>query len=196
MDEIEARFGLDLARAAIKKWLRTNKILELKKAPSSFEQKRGVFISLYIWPEKELRGCIGLPYPVLPLHKAIISSAIEAANDPRFEPVKIEELERIIFELSVLTEPRELFVKNTEDYPKYIRIGRDGLIVKKGAHTGLLLPQVATEYGFDENEFLIQTCLKAGLPPMAWTDSDTKIYTFQAEVWTEKRPEGDVIRLL
>ncbi len=195
MDEYQAGFALGLARKALSTWLETGKELELKSLPEFLKEKKGVFVTLWLWPELELRGCIGIPYPVFRLDKAIISSAIQAGQDPRFEPVKAEELKEIVFELSVLTQPKPVEA-DPEEYPKLIKIGRDGLIIQARGRSGLLLPQVAVEHGMDENEFLIQVCLKAGLPPLAWKEPGVKLYTFQAEVWRELEPEGPPERII
>lgn len=146
-------------------------------------EKMGVFVT--IKKNGELRGCIGLPYPEKKLINAIESAAIGAAfEDPRFKPVEKNELKEIKIEISLLTPPEEI-VSDPKDYPKKIKCGKDGLIVINGYNAGLLLPQVATEYGWDEKEFLSQTCWKAGLPPDAWLEKGTKVYKFQAIIFNE-----------
>jgi len=155
-------------------------------------EKRGVFVTLKKWPSGELRGCIGHPYPDEPLVDAIVDSAKSAAvADPRFPSVRKEEMDSIVVEVSVLTEPEEIRV-DAKNYKKMIKCGRDGLIVKRGFAAGLLLPQVADEFGWDEKEFLAQTCWKAGLPPDCWLDKETHIYRFQAQVFSEEKPRGEV----
>ena len=141
------------------------------------KEKRGVFITLY--KDGVLRGCIGYPYPTLPLGKALVNAAISAAyNDPRFPPLKKEELKDIKVEISILTEP-----KLVKDPLKEIKIGKDGIIIEKGIHTGLLLPQVAKEYEWDVKTVLEQTCWKAGLEKDCWKNS--KVYRFQAKIIKE-----------
>jgi len=143
-----------------------------------------------------LRGCIGLPYPIKRLDDAIVDSAISAATqDPRFPPVELKEMDEIIVEVTVLTQPEKIVVKNRRDLPKHIEIGRHGLIIKRGAFSGLLLPQVAVEHGFDEEEFLVQTCFKAGLPPDAWLVDDTEVYRFEGQIFKEKTPRGEIIEV-
>jgi uncharacterized protein (TIGR00296 family) len=141
-----------------------------------------------------LRGCIGYPLPIEPLAAATIHSAIEAATgDPRFEPVKLPEFtENISIEVSVLTTPAELTSKETTERPNEVQIGRDGLIVGRGARRGLLLPQVAPEWEWNAEEFLSQCCLKAGLAPDAWLDKNTKVEKFRAVVFEENKPNGEV----
>jgi hypothetical protein len=145
-------------------------------------------------PTRQLRGCIGYPLPTEPLVAAAISAAIEAATgDPRFEPVQLSEFKRdIAVEVSVLTIPEELEAREPIERPKEIEIGRDGLIVGQGPYRGLLLPQVAPEWEWNAEEFLSQCCLKAGLPPDAWLDKETKVEKFQAIVFEEDQPNGGV----
>lgn len=132
----------------------------------------------------ELRGCIGSIQPVAPLYQAVSQSAINAAfRDPRFEPIDGDELPSLHLEISVMG-PIER-VKSLDE----IVVGRDGLIVSRGHYAGLLLPQVATEYGWDRDTFLGHTCLKAGLPRDAWRSGATKIERFSAEVFGEQTTE-------
>ncbi len=155
------------------------------KAEGDFlNEKRGVFVTLKI--NNQLRGCIGFPEPVLPLGEAIIESARQAAfNDPRFPELDKSELKHVKIEMSVLTKPEEVKAKTPLERAKKIKVGEDGLIVRRGIFSGLLLPQVASEYKWNEEEFLNQTCIKAGLPFDAWKQPDTKVYKFQAEVFGE-----------
>ncbi|MFZ2410378.1 MAG: TIGR00296 family protein [Candidatus Methanoperedens sp.] len=188
----EGDMAVRLARRAIEECLRFGKKLNPDNLPKVFREKRGVFVTLSIKRQsKELRGCIGRPYPVLPLGEAIIVSAINAArDDPRFNPVKPEEMDNIVIEVTVLTVPKRINAKPGE-LPEKIVIGRDGLIVATGMHSGLLLPQVAVEHGFDSTEFLCQTCMKAGLMPDAWL-SDAEVYSFEGQIFEEIEPGGEV----
>jgi AmmeMemoRadiSam system protein A len=128
----------------------------------------------------QLRGCIGSIEPVAPLAQAVSSSAVSAAfRDPRFYPVTKEELPQLHIEVSVMSPI--VPVRDVEE----IEVGRDGLIVSRGGRAGLLLPQVATEYGWDRETFLRQTCVKAGLPPDCWRSPDCRIEKFSAEVFGE-----------
>ncbi len=187
-------FVVETARTALELWVRERKKLVLKMIPERLKVKSGLFVSLYSWPEKDLRGCIGYPWPVLPVWQALIEATIAAAMDPRFEPIRQEELDRLVIEVSILTEPKLIRAKPA-DYAKKIKIGRDGLIVKSDFHSGLLLPKVATEHGLDAEDFLIETCLKAGLPPTAWKASSVHVFKFQTESWAEKQPYGPVQKL-
>ena len=190
MDEIDnetKELLLKLARSSIEdefinKHSETN-ILK-KKCSEFFPKKQGVFTTLKI--NNQLRGCIGYPEPVLPLCTAIINSAKSASfEDPRFPPLTKEELNKINIEISVLTIPKRLD-NSRQELASRIKIGRDGLIIRKGYYSGLLLPQVATEYNFNKIEFLEQTCLKAGLNKDCWKEKETNIYSFSAIIFSEK----------
>ena len=161
----------------------------LRKEPNTsavgcFSQKQGVFVTLY--KKNQLRGCIGFPEPVFPLFEAIIKAARSAAfEDPRFPPLQKEELKDARIEISVLTVPKLIEVKTPEDYLKEIKIGKDGLIIRSSLGSGLLLPQVATEYNWDAKEFLGHLCEKAWLKQDAWKDTNNRIYRFQAQIFRE-----------
>lgn len=166
---------LKLARESIESKF-TNKEIDI---PEGFHEKRGVFVTLTI--DKKLRGCIGFIKPVHTIKESIISATKAAAfHDPRFPPLTEDELRKIKIEISLLTKPEII-----ENDPKNIDIGKDGLIIAYGLNKGLLLPQVATENNMNQEEFLCQACLKAGLSPNAWKDKDCKVYKFQAEIFKE-----------
>ncbi len=185
LTEGEGKEGLKLARAAIEKYLSENtKIKAGADLPVIFEEERGVFVTLNKYGD--LRGCIGYPYPIFKVKNAVIDTAISAAvGDPRFPPVTRGEFEEVTIELTILTTPQVLKVKPKE-LPKYVEIGRHGLIVNKGLYQGLLLPQVATEYNWSAEEFLCQTCWKAGLPQDAWLEEDTEVSTFEGQIFKEE----------
>ncbi|MEM2137150.1 MAG: TIGR00296 family protein [Candidatus Methanomethylicia archaeon] len=191
-----------LARRAVEEYLvRGVQIKPQEDMPEKFKVKRGVFVTINKlkfeggFRSKSLRGCIGYPYPTYPLVEALIDAAISAASaDPRFKPLKPSELREVVFEVSVLTEPELIRVESPTLYPRMVRVGLDGLIVKKGWFSGLLLPQVAVEWNWDSEEFLSNCCIKAGLPPDSWLDSDTQIYRFQAEIFEELEPNGNVVK--
>jgi len=142
-----------------------------------------------------LRGCIGYPLPDKSLFSALEDAAISAATkDTRFSPVNYKELDSITFEVTVLTPPKKIVASKPEEYLSKIKVGRDGLIVKHGFYSGLLLPQVPIEYGWNEKEFLEYTCEKAGLPKNYWKNSETEIQKFEGIVFKEENPNGIVIR--
>ncbi len=158
------------------------------------KENRGVFVTLLRHPSRTLRGCIGFPLPVMPLGNALVEAAVSAATrDSRFPPLSPGELDELVIDVSVLTVPEKIKVKSKEDLPKTIKCGVDGLIIKSGSRSGLLLPQVATEHGMSEKEFLDATCMKAGLSSGCWLEEDTDVERFQAQVFSEKEPNGDVV---
>lgn len=161
--------------------------------PKEFSEKQGVFVTLLEFPSHNLRGCIGFPYPELPLGKAVMEGAKAAAFcDPRFPQLEQEELGKIVIEISVLTKPEE-FKCNKEELSKKVNIGEDGLIVNFQGQSGLLLPQVPVEWKWNSEEFIKQTCLKAGLYPDVWKNKDCKIFKFQAQIFSEEKPKGNVV---
>jgi uncharacterized protein len=145
---------------------------------------RGVFVTLTL--DGELRGCIGFTDPVKPLYEAVIEAArLAAFEDPRFDPVSRKELQGLHVEVSVLTVPQLLHISEPKDALRKIRIGKDGLLIKSGIMSGLLLPQVAVEQGWDVEKFLGHTCMKAGLARDAWMRHGTLIYCFQTQIFKE-----------
>src|SRR5947208_9172832 len=150
------------ARLAVTEYLKTGrKVPVAEYTKSRFSYNSGVFVTLN--SEEKLRGCIGFPTPDRKLYQSLVDAAIASAtSDPRFLPVKYEELSEITFEVTVLTSPIVIKVEDPAEYPKMIKVGRDGLIVKWEFGSGLLLPQVPIEYGCIEEEFLGNTCEKSG----------------------------------
>ena len=183
------------ARLVVMEYLKKGNKIELSKdVKSRFSYKSGVFVTLN--KKEDLRGCIGFPTPDRILHQSLLDAAIASSTeDPRFPPVRFEELGEITFEVTVLTPPVEIKVKDPSEYLKMIKIGRDGLIVKWELGTGLLLPQVPVEYGWDEEEFLGHTCEKAGAPFDYWKQKNTKILKFEGIVFKETEPNGSIKRL-
>lgn len=189
----EGEAAVRMARATIDAFTRGDPVPALD-VPTSFEQKSGVFVTINTYPNEELRGCIGFPSPMFPLGTAIVKAAEGACEDPRFPRLAVGELEAVVVEVSVLTPPELLVAKRPKDFVRNVRVGTDGLIVGRGTARGLLLPQVAVAWNWDVEEFLGQTCMKAGLPPDAWLEPATRIWRFQSEIWTEAAPRGPVVR--
>ncbi len=191
LDIDEGRRAVALAREALTAYIDRRERIKPEDLPPAFGEKAGVFVTLH--EDGDLRGCIGYPEPVMELGRAIIDSVINAgANDPRFPRVRTEELPRIEIEVTVLTPPRPYDVRN-RDLPGAVKIGEHGLIVRRGMWSGLLLPQVATEWGFEPADFLCQTCIKAGLPPDSWIDEETEVLFFEGQVFAEVAPGGEVV---
>ena len=195
----EGKFLIKLARSTVEQYLKIGKAPKPpKETPKKLFERCGVFVTINSLrgSEKELRGCIGYPYPTSPLVEAVIDSAINAATeDPRFESLSLKELDEVVFEVSVLTPPELVEVKNPKEYLNKIKVGEDGLIIERGYQKGLLLPQVPVEWGWCEEEFLCQCCMKAGLPPDTWLTKDAKIYKFKAIIFDEQTPKGEIKRL-
>ncbi|HSA35231.1 MAG TPA: TIGR00296 family protein, partial [Methanomassiliicoccales archaeon] len=193
MKDQEGGMAVKLARRAIDAETRDLDV-DRFDVPDGFRRMSGAFVTLKTFPGDELRGCIGYPEPVFPLAEAILRAAQGACHDPRFPTLRPEELDQVVVEVSVLTPPMELKVDDRREVPKAIVIGRDGLIMERGMYRGLLLPQVPVEWEWDVTTFLEQSCLKAGLPPDMWLDRKTRIFTFQAEIFHEESPYGQILR--
>jgi uncharacterized protein (TIGR00296 family) len=195
----EGKFLVRLARNAVKEYLATKGTVEApENTPETLFKYCGVFVTINRLENgaKKLRGCIGYPYPTSPLVEAVIDSAVNAATrDPRFYPLVSSELCNVVFEVSVLTPPETVEVGNPKAYVAKIKVGEDGLIIEKSGYKGLLLPQVPVDWEWGEEEFLCQCCVKAGLPPDSWLTKGTKIYKFQAIVFEEETPQGEVKRV-
>ena len=187
-----------LARKTVKEYLKTGKIINVPEDLSpKLLQRCGVFVTINKLRagKRELRGCIGYPYPTTMLAQAVIECTISSATrDPRFYPISQDELDQVVFEVSVLTPPEQVNVENPKQFPSKIKVGEDGLILERGFYKGLLLPQVPVEQGWDEEEFLSQCCIKAGLPPDNWLIKTTKVHKFQAIVFEEESPRGRIKR--
>jgi uncharacterized protein len=178
----EGLLAVRSARAAIEQVV-AKKPRATQNLTPVFSEKRGVFVTLT--KKGILRGCIGLPYPVMPLGEAIVHAAGAAAReDPRFPPVKKEELDSISLEITILTVPLRMD-GDPKKRPEHVVIGKHGLIVRGMGTSGLLLPQVATEYGWDAITFLDPTCIKAGLPERSWMESQVEILTFEGQIFSE-----------
>ncbi len=175
----EARQALlQLARRSIEAAVQREPLPSLPGGPPVLSEPRGAFVT--IKRQQRLRGCIGYTQPIGPLAEVVQKVAVAAAlDDPRFRPVVPSELSELDLEISVLSMPELL------SDPSQIAVGRHGLIIQKGSMSGLLLPQVATEYGWDRETFLAEVSRKAGLAPTAWKERDAKLYTFTAEVFHE-----------
>jgi uncharacterized protein (TIGR00296 family) len=186
MDLLTAEEGIcavQLARATLEQKIGGRTTHSPALAPI-FDDKRGVFVTLT--ENGDLRGCIGFPYPHLPLGEAIREAAISAAlQDPRFPRVRAAELPCIRVEVTVLSVPR---IMNTEpaQRPGAVEVGKHGLIVRGYGQSGLLLPQVPIEWGWDSREFLDHTCIKAGLPAGCWKEDCVEFYTFEGQIFCEE----------
>jgi len=173
---------LEIAKQAVENYVKKEKTIKIEENNESLNEPLGVFVTLK--KNEELRGCIGTFEPKTPLYENVIEMAIAAATqDPRFNPVKEDELKDLEYEISVLSP-----LKKVDSY-KDVEIGKHGVQIKKGSRSGVFLPQVATENNWGRDEFLSILCSqKAGLPSDCWKDSETEIYVFTAQVFGD----GDV----
>jgi AmmeMemoRadiSam system protein B/AmmeMemoRadiSam system protein A len=168
---------LEIARDVVESHCRGKKKPEFMVDSPTLKETRGAFVTLH--KKGKLRGCIGHIRAKEPLVKTIVEMAEAAAfHDPRFPPVSLKELELLEYEISVLTPLQR--IKEVDE----IEVGKHGIYMKRGSCSGLLLPQVATEWGWDRTTFLEHTCTKAGLPEDAWKDKKTEIYIFSADVFS------------
>ncbi|VVB73705.1 Uncharacterised protein [uncultured archaeon] len=177
---------IDFAHKTIESYIKDEMVLEITDAPKKLKEKRGAFVTLKV--KGELRGCIGHPLPVAPLIEAVRDLAISSATeDYRFSPITMDELGELQIEISILTVPEELKLKDRKEAPKHIKVGRDGLVIDLDYNKGLLLPQVAVEEGWNSKQFLEHTCWKASIPEDSWLDKEAKIFTFQSVIFAEDK---------
>ncbi|MBP7205537.1 MAG: AmmeMemoRadiSam system protein A [Candidatus Cloacimonetes bacterium] len=176
MNDDQKKTLLKLARDSIAS--RFNRGQVDPPAEPEFQQKRGLFVSLHL--EGDLRGCIGLIEARQTIARGVFEMAREAAfGDPRFPPLRRDELDRLEIEISVLSE----LIPVTDI--SGIVIGRDGLLLRQGFRSGVFLPQVPVEWNWDLHTYLTQLCRKAGLPDGTWKRDDARLFRFEAEVFSE-----------
>jgi uncharacterized protein len=159
------------------------------------KMQAGVFVSIHDLSSGEitLRGCVGFPLPKGEFYSSLEEAAVAAATqDPRFRPISEEELDKVIFEVSVLNRPELINVAKPVDYLNMVKIGVDGLMLNWGEYSSLLLPQVALEYNWTVDEYLRNLCYKAGLTPDMWMNHDVKIYKFSCAIYSESEPRGGI----
>ena len=176
---------LKLARDSIRRYLEQGHaaqfVLSAYALTARLRQPAAVFITLRVGGR--LRGCIGQMEALQPLYEAVISKTIAAAvADPRFPPLQLRELSQVAIEVSVLTPFRPLADWNQ------IELGRDGIMIRKGDHEAVFLPEVAMELKCTRAEFWQQLCLKAGLPPEAYKEKDAELFVFTAQAFAEEQP--------
>lgn len=176
----EKKILLQTAREAIAAHLEKRKP-RYPAATGTLKKKCGAFVTLH--KQDNLRGCIGFIIAAKPLIETVQEAAKSSAfNDPRFPALTARELDDIKIEISVLSPLRR--IENTEE----IQVGVHGIMLKNSFYSGLLLPQVAIDYGWDRETFLTHTCYKAGLPGDCWRSKDTEIEVFSAIVFSEASP--------
>ena len=167
-----------IARRSITSVTLEKRLPEFPPFPASLSEHRGAFVSLYC--EGKLRGCVGQVENPGPLADVVARVAISAAlYDSRFAPITPQEVPAVKIEISVLSVPERISADA-------IVAGRHGLLVVQGTHRGLLLPQVASERNWSGQRLLEETCVKAGLASDAWRETETSVFGFTAEVFSEK----------
>jgi AmmeMemoRadiSam system protein A len=177
LDDNDKRELLRIARATLREYLTTGFMPPGAPHRQSLLEPRGAFVTLHVG--SELRGCIGRVDADTPLYLAVEQLAVSAATrDPRFEPLRAEDLPETRIEISILSPVR---TGKADD----VEIGKHGLVITRGVRRGLLLPQVAVEHGLSRERFLDETCAKAGLPPGAWKEAGTILQLFTADVFRE-----------
>jgi uncharacterized protein len=182
LSEAERHRALQLARIAVVETVTHRKLPSLIPHDGIFAERRGVFVTLHV--RGRLQGCIGVVEPDEPLGDAIVRCAASAAlEDPRFAPMRAEQLAELSMEISLLSVPAQISAEAIE-------LGRHGLLVVLHAQRGLLLPQVAVEHHLTREQFLEETCRKAGLPREAWRDPDIRLFGFTCEVFSDERQSG------
>ena len=187
ISESDRQSLLHLARQAVVEIVLRGQILADIPVDGVFSQQLGVFVSLHV--AKRLRGCIGIVEPNAPLGDSIVRCASGAAlHDPRFPAMRLDELDNLQIEISLLSPPLAI-------RPEQIEIGNHGLLISRGLQRGLLLPQVAVKHRLDAEQFLAETCRKAQLPSDAWRDPAVSLFGFTCEIFSSGAPSmADVTR--
>lgn len=177
LSEADQRALLELARKAIREAVLHRKILDVIPSEGIFSERRGIFVTIHV--RGRLQGCIGVTEPNESLGEAVVRCATSAAlEDPRFAPMREAQLEEMSMEISLLSRLEPIL-------PEAIEIGRHGLLIVNHPKRGLLLPKVATENGLTREQFLEETCHKAGLPRGAWKEEETRIFGFTCDVFSD-----------
>ncbi len=169
----------------------------IKSKLKDFNEHNALFVTLEYYPTKELRGCIGFVSNEYAIKDSIVDAALSAAfQDPRFLPVTLHEINDIIIEVNILSDMIKIDSnKNKQRIKSQIKIGRDGLMIKYGIYSGLLLPSVPVEEKWNTEQFLENTCFKAGINKDYWHYPNVNIYKFQSQIFRESEPNGKVFEI-
>ncbi len=183
-----------IARRALSRYLKHREIIKPVEAGGRLNQTRPVFVILRKSPGRQMRGCLGYSIPPGPIASSVIEAAICAAtSDPRFPPLSLQELEKTVIEVSVLTHPEPMELADRKGLPNAFVPGRQGLLLERGINEAILLPEFAAERRLSSKQFLEALCEYAGLEKSAWLDSKTVISRFDAVSFEEKEPGGEVV---
>ena len=189
----DGKILVKMARTVVTKYLTNNTKILNHDFKEKFSFNAGVFVTIN--DKSGLRGCIGFPLATKKLSDALTDAAISAStDDPRFPSIRQNELNDLVFEVTVLSDTEEISASLPNEIIQEIKIGRDGLIIEKDFQSGLLLPQVPVEYNWNVEDLLNHTCHKAGLSNDSWKDKTTKISKFQGIIFREILPNGEIIR--
>lgn len=174
---------VDLASRGVREAVCSGRPLSSYPITGVFAERCGLFVTLHT--AKKLRGCIGIIEARTTLGENLVRCAADAAlHDPRFSRMRLEELAELEVEVSLLSAIQPM-------RPEYVEIGKHGLLVQRGMRRGLLLPQVATQHRLGREQFLAETCVKAGLPREAWKEPETEIYAFECVIIAAEALSGE-----
>ena len=179
-----------LARCIITQEVTRKKMAYMMHLP--YDERSGVFVTINNYPDLSLRGCIGIIEPVYPFLEALDHAARSACHDPRFPSLKEKELDNVVIDVTVLTAPKPIEVKDKEELLEAIKIGRDGIVIEYRGRKAVFLPQVPVEWNWNVTEYLDNLCMKAGISKDKWKDKDCNVYAFQGRLFRELTPNGDV----
>jgi len=198
----EATFLLKLARRIVTGSVSDKTREEEKAAHRELREKRGTFVCVREFDKSGKKAgaritSSGYPLPIFTIVEAVKNASLNISiHMLRSSSQEISEfLEDVVLELAILTEPTKIIVEEPIRYPREIEIGRDGLIVQRNFYTGVILPQVAAEKGWNAIELLSECCMEAKLPADAWLEKETSVYKFQTDVYVESEPNGDVVKV-
>ena len=188
--EKTGKFLLEISRQALSQFIQDRTTITTpQEYPEELNEKMGIFVTIYniSTKERQLRGCVGLPYPDRSLVEGIIQATVLACQDTRFVPLSNKEIPDLSIDISILSKPQIINVESPEEYPSKITPYQDGLILKLGMHSGLFLPVVWDHYA-DPQDFLAALSLKAGLPSETWyKEKGINIYKFITQVFNEHK---------
>ncbi|MCL2712413.1 MAG: TIGR00296 family protein [Methanomassiliicoccaceae archaeon] len=160
-----------------------------------YTEKCGVFVTINKFPSLNLRGCIGFIEPLYELPYALEHAARSACHDPRFQSLKKSELDNVVVEVTILTRPERIIVKEKKELLNEIIIGKHGLLLEYKDRRSVFLPQVPEEWNWNVTEYLENLCMKAGISKDKWKDDECEISSFEGRIFKETTPSGDIIEV-
>ncbi len=157
-----------------------------------FNDEHGVFVAIAHYPTNELRGIVGFTSPEAPLGRSLVEAAVKAAEDPRFVPLSHMEFDHVVVRVSTLSKPELLRNDDYEAIKSEIELGRDGMAIASGYHTGVMLPFMAMKNNWSTDEFLAHLCIEAGLQAHSWKNPKVILSKFRTQTFRETVPRGRV----